>query len=101
MIRSTQRIRITHVGSLPRPSQLIDLMVAQNQGQEIDEEIYDKVLADAVDEVVKRQIDLGVDVIDDGEFSKRGFAVHAHERLGGLEETGRSRRSPWAESRES
>ncbi|MEL0324442.1 MAG: cobalamin-independent methionine synthase II family protein [Rhodospirillales bacterium] len=101
MIRSTERIRITHVGSLPRPSQLIDLMVAQNQGQEIDEGIYDKALADAVDEVVQKQIDLGVDAIDDGEFSKRGFAVYAHERLGGLEETGRSRPSPWAESRES
>lgn len=56
MIRSTERIRITHVGSLPRPSQLIDLMVAQNQGQEIDEGIYDKALADAVDEVVKNKL---------------------------------------------
>jgi len=51
--------------------------------------------------VVRKQIDLGVDVVDDGEFSKRGFAVYAHERLGGLEETGKSRPSPWALSRES
>ncbi|MEK9683474.1 MAG: cobalamin-independent methionine synthase II family protein [Rhodospirillaceae bacterium] len=101
MIRSTDRIRTTHVGSLPRPQALIDLMVAQNEGQEVDSATYNLALTDAVEKVVQKQIELGVDVIDDGEFSKRGFAVYAHERLGGLEETGKSRPSPWALSRES
>jgi 5-methyltetrahydropteroyltriglutamate--homocysteine methyltransferase len=101
MIRSTDRIRTTHVGSLPRPQALIDLMVAQNEGQEVEPATYNLALTDAVEKVVQKQIELGVDVIDDGEFSKRGFAVYAHERLGGLEETGKSRPSPWALSRES
>jgi len=101
MIRSTDRIRTTHVGSLPRPDALIEVMIAQNEGKNVDDATYNKALADAVDEVVRKQIDLGVDVVDDGEFSKRGFAVYAHERLGGLEETGKSRPSPWALSRES
>lgn len=101
MIRSTDRIRTTHVGSLPRPDALIELMIAENDGKSVDPAVYDKALADAVKDVVAKQIELGIDVVDDGEFSKRGFAVYAHERLGGLEETGKSRPSPWAQSRES
>ncbi|MBT4906196.1 MAG: cobalamin-independent methionine synthase II family protein [Rhodospirillaceae bacterium] len=101
MKRSTDRILTTHVGSLPRPDELIDVMIAQDKGEDVDKADYDNRLKQAVAGVVQKQVDLGVDIVDDGEFSKRGFAVYAHERLGGLEPTGRARPSPWAESRES
>ena len=45
---------------------------------------------------VRKQMELGVDIVDDGELSKRGFAVYAHQRLGGLTATGKARVSPWA-----
>jgi len=101
MRRSTDRILTTHVGSLPRPDALIEVMIAQDKGETIDEGAFETKLKNAVGEVVKKQVELGVDVVDDGEFSKRGFAVYAHERLGGLEPTGKARPSPWADSRES
>jgi 5-methyltetrahydropteroyltriglutamate--homocysteine methyltransferase len=101
MRRSTDRILTTHVGSLPRPGALIDIMIAQDNGETVDAASFETKLENAVGEVVKKQVELGVDVVDDGEFSKRGFAVYAHERLGGLEPTGKSRPSPWADSRES
>jgi 5-methyltetrahydropteroyltriglutamate--homocysteine methyltransferase len=101
MRRSTDRILTTHVGSLPRPDELIDVMIAQDKGEAVDAVSFEASLKNAVGNVVKKQVELGVDIVDDGEFSKRGFAVYAHERLGGLEPTGRARPSPWADSRES
>ena len=101
MRRSTNRILTTHVGSLPRPRNLIDLMIAGDNGETVDPAHYDTMLKEAVTATVQKQVDLGVDVVDDGELSKRGFAVYAHERLGGLEPTGKPRPSPWANSRES
>ena len=101
MKTSTDRILTTHVGSLPRPDDLIAVMLAEDRGESVDPSTYTDALNRAVRDVVRKQVDLGVDVVDDGEFSKRGFAVYAHERLGGLEPTGRIRPSPWAESRES
>jgi 5-methyltetrahydropteroyltriglutamate--homocysteine methyltransferase len=101
MNRSTERILVTHVGSLPRPDDLIALMIAEDQGGRVSEREYEKKLAEAVNNIVAKQVELGIDCIDDGEFSKRGFAVYAHERLGGLTPTGVKRPSPWADSRES
>jgi 5-methyltetrahydropteroyltriglutamate--homocysteine methyltransferase len=101
MRRSTDRILTTHVGSLPRPPELIEVMVAQDKGQTVDSKSFEASLKAAVAGVVRKQKELGVDIVDDGEFSKRGFAVYAHERLGGLEPTGKARPSPWADSRES
>ena len=100
MKRSLDRILVTHVGSLPRPVELIEFMVAQDKGEAINQTDFEFRLKKAVNAIVSKQVDLGIDVVDDGEFSKRGFAVYAHERLAGLEGTGRSRPSPWADSRE-
>lgn len=100
MRRSTERILTTHVGSLPRPPELIEVMIAEDRGETVDTEVYEDKLKRAVGAIVARQVELGVDIVDDGELSKRGFAVYAHERLGGLTATGRARPSPWAESRE-
>ena len=101
MLRSTERIRVTHVGSLPRPRRLMEVMVAEDQGKMIEKNMQDEILREAVSGVVAKQVELGIDCVDDGEFSKRGFAVYAHERLGGLTPTGIKRPSPWANSRES
>ena len=101
MNRSTDRILVTHVGSLPRSDELIEVMIAEDQGNPVPQAEYDQKLTDAVNGIVAKQVELGIDCVDDGEFSKRGFAVYAHERLGGLTPTGGKRPSPWADSRES
>jgi len=101
MIRSTDRIQTTHVGSLPRPETLVSYMIAEDKGESYDEAAFETALTQTVDDVVGLQKELGIDSVSDGEFSKRGFAVYAHERLSGLEPAGRARPSPWAESRES
>ena len=101
MRHSTERILVTHTGSLPRPRELIEAMLAENEGREVDRADYEERLRRGVHDVVRRQVELGVDVVDDGEFSKRGFAVYAHQRLDGLSATGRVRVSPWDDSRES
>ena len=101
MLHSTERILVTHTGSLPRPRELIDVMLAENEGRAVDPADYEEKLLRAVHDIVRRQMDLGVDIVDDGELSKRGFAVYAHQRLDGLTPTGRVRVSPWDNSRES
>ena len=101
MRHSTERILVTHTGSLPRPRELIEVMLAENEGREVERADYEERLRRSVHDVVRRQVELGVDVVDDGEFSKRGFAVYAHQRLDGLTATGRVRVSPWDGSRES
>ena len=101
MLHSTERILVTHTGSLPRPRPLIDMMLAENEGRPVDPAEYEDKLRGAVHDIVRWQMDLGVDIVDDGELSKRGFAVYAHTRLDGLTPTGRVRVSPWDNSRES
>ena len=101
MLHSTERILVTHTGSLPRPRELIEAMLAENEGRALDPADYEEKLLRSVHDIVRRQMDLGVDIVDDGELSKRGFAVYAHQRLDGLTPTGRVRVSPWDNSRES
>ena len=97
---SSDRMHTTHVGSLPRPNSLIEFMIAEDNGDSFVEAAFESTLSQAVTDVVKHQRQLGIDCVSDGEFSKRGFAVYAHERLDGLEPTGRARPSPWEISRE-
>ena len=100
MKTSTNRILTTHVGSLPRPEILVDYMIAEDKNQSVDTAAFEIALKQSVHDVVHLQKKLGIDCVSDGEFSKRGFAVYAHERLAGLEPTGRARPSPWVDSRE-
>ncbi len=100
MRNSAERILTTHVGSLPRPQPLIEAFVAEDRGVAIDRAAYDTLLREAVDGVVARQVELGIDIVDDGEFSKRGFSVYANERLDGYEVRSVPRVNPWSESRE-
>ena len=82
---SKDRILTTHVGSLPRPQDVVDVLFAQDRGEAIDEAQFDKVVGDAVKEVVRKQVEAGVDIIDDGEMSKISYATYIRHRLTGFE----------------
>src|SRR5438105_9374434 len=98
MQRSTERILTTHVGSLPRPPELLDVL--QEDPAALDEPANAKRLRDAVGAIVQKQIELGIDVIDDGEYGKPSFVSYVNERLGGFEVDTSPGASPWAGSRE-
>jgi 5-methyltetrahydropteroyltriglutamate--homocysteine methyltransferase len=101
MKRSTDRILTTHVGSLPRPADLLDVVQAREEGKAVDAKAHTARLRAAVAEIVRKQIDLGIDIIDDGEFGKPSFVSYVNERLGGFEvDKDVPRPSPWAGSRE-
>jgi len=85
MQRSTERIYTTHVGSLPRPAALLDLMRAGADGQPVDPAELEATERAAVAEVVNRQRAAGLDVVSDGEQSKTGFFAYIGQRLGGFE----------------
>src|SRR2546423_5521916 len=76
-----RRILTTHVGSLPRPDSLSEMM-ADGPPYPSD---YAKAARQAVEDVVRREAQCGIDIIDDGEQSKPGFITYIHERLGGME----------------
>lgn len=82
---STSRILTTHCGSLPRPSGLLDLMKAKINGEQYEEAAYQSQLRSAVADVVRQQVDCGIDVVTDGEQGKRGFFAYINERLEGFE----------------
>ncbi len=101
MKRSADRILTTHVGSLPRPPDLLAMMDAKEQGKGFDEAAHEKRLRAAVGEIVRKQVELGIDVIDDGEYGKPSFVTYMNERLGGFEpDKAAAVRSNWAHSRE-
>jgi 5-methyltetrahydropteroyltriglutamate--homocysteine methyltransferase len=80
-----QRILVTHVGSLVRPQRLVEHLRKIEAGERYDENAYEATLKDCIDEVVKQQVEAGVDVVSDGEFSKgRNWAFYVHDRLSGL-----------------
>ena len=79
------RIQTTHVGSLPRPHDLLDQMKARLGGQPYDRERYESRVRRAVAECVRRQVDCGIDIVADGEQSKPGFFTYVKERLAGFE----------------
>jgi 5-methyltetrahydropteroyltriglutamate--homocysteine methyltransferase len=84
MKRSTDRILTTHVGSLPRPDELIELMFAKAEGKPVDAGLLDEKTRDAVCEVVARQKEAGIDIVSDGEMSKPSYATYVTERLTGF-----------------
>jgi 5-methyltetrahydropteroyltriglutamate--homocysteine methyltransferase len=101
MKHSTHRILTTHVGSLPRPPDLLALTVAKEKGAPFDAELYSGRVKSAVAEVVKKQAEAGIDVIADGEMGRFGFIPYVNDRLAGIE----ARPNPggertWSRSRE-
>ncbi len=82
---SVDRILTTHVGSLPRPQEAVDLLFAQDQGEAYDARAFDKVMQTSVASVVRHQTDVGIDIVSDGEMSKISYATYIRHRLTGFE----------------
>ena len=85
MQRSTDRILSSHIGSLPRTPAALELLRARNEDRDIDDELFEKTIVEAVAEVVRRQADAGVTVVNDGEQSKWAYMAYARDRLAGFE----------------
>jgi 5-methyltetrahydropteroyltriglutamate--homocysteine methyltransferase len=82
---STERILSTHTGSLPRPERLVQLMFAREDGQPVEADLLAEQIGAAVAEIVRRQVQVGLDVVSDGEMSKPGYATYVKDRLTGFE----------------
>src|SRR6185436_8170002 len=82
--RSTERFLTTHTGSLPRPEDLIRTMFAKEEGVPVDAAALAARIRTAVAEVVQKQVEAGVDVVDDGEMSKPSYATYPKDRLTGF-----------------
>lgn len=99
-MHSTDRILTTHAGSLPRPNDVVEMVRARARGDRRDDAADAARLREAVAEVVRKQADIGLDIVDDGEFGKPSFVTYVRERLGGLSEVGPARSNPWGGSRD-
>lgn len=98
---STERILTTHVGSLPRPPDLLEMIRAKEQGRPFDAATFAGRVKGAVAEAVRRQAEAGIDVVADGEMGRYGFIPYVNERLTGLEPRSNSAsEGTWARSRE-
>jgi 5-methyltetrahydropteroyltriglutamate--homocysteine methyltransferase len=84
MKTSQDRILTTHVGSLPRPPELRQLLVRKDQGEAYDKEELARVARQAVAAIVRRQAMVGVDIVNDGEMSKPGYSTYVADRLSGF-----------------
>src|SRR5881409_1698581 len=85
MKQSTERILTTHVGSLARPDDLVEVLRAKDRGQPYDRESYAKLVRGAVADVVRKQTEAGVDIVTDGEQGKESFFGYVVERFNGFE----------------
>jgi len=84
MQRSSGRILTTHVGSLPRSQAVTDVVFGREQGMITDAVAADRVIADAVAAVVRRQVATGIDVVSDGEMGKISYATYIADRFSGF-----------------
>jgi 5-methyltetrahydropteroyltriglutamate--homocysteine methyltransferase len=89
---STERTLTTHVGSLPRPEKVTELIFAKEREENYSQVEFDETIADAVKNTVARQVDCGVDIVSDGEMSKISYATYIKERISGF--AGDTPRSP-------
>ena len=78
------KIKTTHVGSLPRSNELSDLLFKKDKGEKIDINHFDKIVNRDVKKIVKKQKDLGIDFVSDGEMSKISYATYVKDRLDGF-----------------
>lgn len=84
MKRSSERLLTSHAGSLPRPDDVRALLAAKHANQPYDQATFAARVATAVHQVVRQQLQSGIDVVNDGELSKINFTSYARERLGGV-----------------
>jgi 5-methyltetrahydropteroyltriglutamate--homocysteine methyltransferase len=88
----SSRILTTHVGSLPRPADVTELVFAQERGEPVDPARCEAVMSAAVNEAVRRQVEAGIDIVSDGETSKISYATYIKDRITGFD--GDSPRTP-------
>ncbi len=79
------RILTTHVGSLPRPQDVVDIVFGEDRGDDVDRNRYEAVIRAAVSDRVNHQVEAGIDLVSDGEMSKIGYATYIRHRLSGFE----------------
>jgi 5-methyltetrahydropteroyltriglutamate--homocysteine methyltransferase len=79
------RILATHTGSLIRPPELLSFLAARESGRDVDQDAYAQCLRTSVADVVDRQVEVGIDVVDDGEMGKASWITYLYERVSGLE----------------
>src|SRR5207344_3656034 len=84
MKRSTERFLTTHTGSLPRPEDLVRAMFAKEEGVPVDPAALKSRIRSAVAAVVEKQIEAGIDIVNDGEMSKPSYATYIKDRLHGF-----------------
>ena len=85
-------ILTTHVGSLPRPKIVSDLLFSRENNEKYDQQQFDDIIKKSVEEIVKKQSDIGVSIISDGEMSKISYATYVKDRYNGF--AGDSERNP-------
>lgn len=85
MRRSTDRILTTHVGSLARPDALIPLLRLKERGQPYDRDQFAALVREAVADVVRKQVEAGIDIVTDGEQGKESFFGYINDRFDGFE----------------
>jgi len=78
------KIKTTHVGSLPRSNELSDLLFKKDKQEKIDVNNFDEIVKRDVKKIVKKQINLGIDFISDGEMSKISYATYVKDRIDGF-----------------
>jgi len=78
------KILTTHVGSLPRSKTLSEFLFAKDKGESFNLNEFDEVVSQNVHEIVKKQLDIGIDFISDGEMSKISYATYVKERINGF-----------------
>ncbi len=90
-----KNIPVTHVGSLPRSQDVVDFIFAREHGEVYDQAEFDACMTAAVDEIVRKQLEAGVDIVSDGETSKISYATYVKDRYSGF--SGDSPRNPPAD----
>ena len=78
------KIKTTHVGSLPRSNELSDLLFKKDKKEKIDTNNFDEIVKRDVKKIVEKQINLGIDFISDGEMSKISYATYVKDRIDGF-----------------
>src|SRR5215207_2157790 len=85
MKRSSERILTTHTGSLPRPDDVVAMLEGRDQQEVQHDDAFERRVAAAVGEIVRKQADVNVDVLNDGEVSKVGYSTYVTERITGFD----------------
>ena len=87
---TNNRFLTTHIGSLPRNEELMHIMFAREDGIPLDQAALERKIVEAVEQIAARQIEAGIDIINDGEMSKPSYATYVKDRLNGFGGTGNS-----------